>query len=74
MAKGQQVLYKKDNSPIMIPNDVYRFSELWNNDQHTKHYLERIHDTIMILENIIDITKFVKYHSPKNIELLEKLK
>jgi hypothetical protein len=75
MAKGEQVILKKTGKPSMIPNDVYRFPELWNGtDQHTKHYLERIYDTTVILENVIDVSKFTKYHSAKNSELMENLK
>lgn len=58
----------------MIDNDVYRFPELWNGkDQHTKHYLERIFDTTCILENVLNIEQFTKYHSPKKTAELEAL-
>lgn len=75
VVKGEWAFYKKDNSPIMIPNDVYRVPELWNGkDQHIMYYLERIYDTTSILENVIDMTNFIKYHSSKGQKLLETLK
>lgn len=74
MEKGEPVVLKKTGETKKILNDVYRFAELWNNDQHTKHYLTRIFDTATILENIVDVSKFTKYYSPKSTELLEKLK
>jgi DNA polymerase elongation subunit (family B) len=75
MAKGEPVILKKTGQPSMIPNDVYRFPELWNGkDQYVKHYLERIYDTAVILENVVDINKFTKYHSAKGQKLLENLK
>ena len=73
IAKGEPVILKKSGLPSMIPNDVYRVPELWNNDQYVPYYLERIYDTCSILENVIN-NEFTKYHSVKNRALLEKLK
>jgi len=75
MAKGETVVAKKTGEVKMIPNDVYRFPELWNGkDQDTKHYLQRIYDTSSILDNVVDTTKFTKYFSSKKVAELEKLK
>ena len=75
VAKGEVVTAKKTGAVKMIENDVYRYPELWDGkDQHTKHYLERIFSTTVILENIIDITKFPKYYSPKMSKEMEDLK
>ena len=72
--KGEVVIVKKTGLPKMIDNDVYRFPELWNGkDQHTKHYLERIYDTTLILANVLDVKQFTKYHSPKMAAELEAL-
>lgn len=72
--KGEVKVLKKSGLAKMIPNDVYRFPQLWSGDQYAKHYLERIHDTAAILENVVDISKFIKYHSPKQTKALESLK
>jgi len=75
MQKGEPVIVKKTGEVKMIPNDIYRFPELWNGkDQDTKAYLKRIFDTARILENVVDIEKFPKYHSPKQAKALEALK
>lgn len=72
--KGEPVIMKKTGLPKMIPNDVYRFPQLWNADQHTKHYLERVYATTEILANVLDIEQFTKYHSPKKAAELEALR
>lgn len=75
MAKGQPVVLKKTGEVKMIPNDIYRVPELWNGkDQDTMGYLSRVYDTSCILENIMDVTQFNRYASPKKKDLLEKLK
>lgn len=47
--------FSKKGEPSMEANDVYRFPELYKNDQYTKYYLNRVYDTLCILENIVEI-------------------
>ena len=68
--KNGLMFNKKTGQPIMIENDVYRFKELWNKDHNVWHYVERVYKTLVILENVIDIEKFIKYHNVKNRKLL----
>ena len=74
MEKGKPVVLKKTGEVKMIPNDIYRFSELWNGqDQYIEHYLERVFDTMVILSNVVDITKFPRYHQKKDKDLIRNL-
>lgn len=68
--KNGPVFAKKSGQAKMIENRVYRFKELWNNDEDTWHYISRVRATLEILENVIDTEKFVKYHNVKNRKLL----
>lgn len=67
--KGELV-FLKNNKPKMIENQILKFPELYSNDQDTWHYVQRVYDTLCILEKVIDIEKFTKYHLKKNRTLL----
>lgn len=68
-AKGELV-FLKNGEPKMIDNCILRFGDLYNQDHDVWHYVERVYKTLCILENVVDITKFTKYHLKKNRELL----
>jgi hypothetical protein len=68
--KGVPVTYK-DGKPKMIPNCVLREQTLWNNDHDRMHYVKRVFDSIHILENVIDMSKFPNY-TLKNSQILLK--
>lgn len=70
--KGQLV-FLKNSQPKMIDNCILKFAELYNNDHDKWHYVERVYDTLCILEKVLDITKFTKYHLNKNRKLLEEI-
>lgn len=69
--KGAPV-YSKKGEPKMVINTILRFPELWNKDQDTWHYVERIYETLKIFNTVIDLNKFTKYHLKKNQELLNE--
>lgn len=66
MTKGQPEVYKKTGLPVMVPNTVLRYPELWKNDHDVWHYVERVYKTLCILENVIDMDNIVKYHLKSN--------
>lgn len=71
--KGVPVIYKKTGLPKMIPNRILKLPNEWNNDEDKMHYVERVYKTTMILSNVIDESKIIKYHLKKNQNLLDKL-
>jgi DNA polymerase I len=70
--KGEPVFYR-DGRPKMIPNQIVKDVRLYDHDQDRVHYLERVYKTACILENVIDMSDFVKFHGKKNRELLKNL-
>lgn len=72
--KGQPVFYK-DGRPKMIPNNILKDVRLWNKDEDKMHYVGRVYASVQILENVIDIDKFVDYtlkiHSDE-LKILDK--
>jgi DNA polymerase, archaea type len=64
---------KKDGTPIMVENNVYRFPELYNNDHDKYHYVKRVYATLSILENIINMDNFIKYFNKGNRKKLDEL-
>lgn len=68
--KNGPKIVKKTGLPKMIERCVLRVPQLYNNDEDTWHYVERVYKTLVILENVIDIEKFTKYHNTKNRKLL----
>lgn len=73
MEKGMPV-FLKNNVPKMIKNDVYKRLEEWYPGFEDKeHYLTRVYDTLLILENILDKTQFIDYTIKKNKQKLEEL-
>jgi DNA polymerase elongation subunit (family B) len=68
-AKGE-LIFSKKGIPKMIDNCILKFVELYNQDHDKWHYVERVYNTLKILENVIDISQFEKYHLKKNREKL----
>ena len=74
ITKGKPVFIKKTGEPKMIENKVLRFPEAWNKSNHDKwHYVERVWKTMNILNTIVDIDKYPKYHNKTNRSKLEEL-
>jgi DNA polymerase elongation subunit (family B) len=72
ISKGEPQFYK-DGRPKMEVNQVLRNSNNFDGNYDVDHYLGRVYATVKILQNIIDITKFVDYSKPKNLKLRESL-
>lgn len=71
--KGEPV-FLKSGLPKLIENNILRFPELWNGTDHDKlHYVDRVYSTLCILENVLPMDKFIKYHLKGNKALLEAL-
>lgn len=69
IVKGELV-FLKDGTPKMIENTILKFPELYNNDHDKWHYVKRVYMTLNILENIIDIDSYIKYHNKTKRKLL----
>ena len=72
IVKGEPV-FLKNGEPSMVPNNILKCVEDWSNDAYREHYIKRVHDTISILENVLDLTQFIKYHNKSNQKELEEL-
>jgi DNA polymerase elongation subunit (family B) len=70
--KGEPV-FLKSGKPSMVPNYILKCVDDWDNDSYQEHYLKRVYATISILENILDLNKFIKYHNKSNQSLVSKL-
>lgn len=70
--KGLKVYYR-DGTAKMIPNYILRDQRLWNADQDVMHYVERIYDTTLILQNIINMNDFTRYGLKSNRQKLKDL-
>lgn len=71
--KGEQQ-FKKDGSPKFKEDSPLKLTDNWiPGDEDRFHYIDRVHKTAQILENLIDIEQFVKYNNKKNRYLLEDL-
>jgi DNA polymerase elongation subunit (family B) len=63
----------KDLKPKMVDNSILRTRENFRNDVDVPHYLKRVHSTVKILENVVDIKQFVAYHNSGSKKKLEEL-
>jgi hypothetical protein len=72
IVKGELV-FLKNGTPSMIPNNILKCADEWTDDHNKEHYVKRVYMTISILKNLFDIDDFVKYHNKGNIKLLEEL-
>jgi hypothetical protein len=71
-AKGE-LIFSKKGVPKMVENCVLKQTSQWSGDEDKLHYVERVYKTLCILENVIDIPSFTKYHLKKNLPMLEVL-
>ena len=72
ITKGEPV-FLKDGTPKMEENKILKFPELYNNDHDKWHYVKRVHATLCILENVLDMSTLEKYHLKSKRKLLEAL-
>ena len=69
VAKGEPVVYK-NGLPKMIPNRILVQTKDFNVSNYDRmHYVERVYDTVSILQTVLKIELFPKYHL-KNANLL----
>lgn len=69
IAKGEPV-FLKNGTPKMIPNEILKFPELYSKDHAGWHYVERVYKTLNIMDKVIDIDNFTKYHLKSKRKLL----
>jgi DNA polymerase elongation subunit (family B) len=72
VVKGE-LEFLKDGTPKMIPNRILRLVEDYQGTYDLEHYLKRVWNTVNILQNVVDIKTFTKYHLKGNLKLLETL-
>lgn len=74
IVKGEAQFKKDGITPkTKSDNPLKLISEWSSGDEDEFHYIDRVHSTAKILENVIDINQFVKYNNSKNRHLLETL-
>lgn len=71
--KGEVVIIKKTGEPKMIENRVLRMVEDFEGSYDMFHYVERVYNTMKILENVIDMSRLTKYHLVGNQKKFESL-
>lgn len=69
--KGEPVFLKSGEAK-MVPNRILRLVEDFQGSYDLEHYLKRVWMTTKILENVVDIDTFIKYHLKSNLKLLEE--
>jgi hypothetical protein len=75
-SEGDKIwLYVKEDpeKPADVNKKKYTLIEDFDGVLHTWHYVKRVYDTLSILENLIDIKQFTKYHNKTNRSKLEGL-
>lgn len=70
VVKGEPQFYKKTGLPKMEPNSYLKQVQFYNNDADKVHYYGRCYATLSIFENVLDISTFLDYSKPKNLEKL----
>ena len=74
IVKGEPQYYKKTGLPVMVPNKILKLANNWiPGEEDKEHYLLRVYDTLLILENIIDKTNFLDYTIKKNKSALQDM-
>lgn len=69
IAKGEKV-FLKSGEPKMVENRILKCEDEWSGDEDKVHYTKRVYMTLSILENLLDLDKFVKYHNKGNQKLI----
>ena len=72
MLKGEPVTYA-NGEPKMVKNTILKVADNWTNDHDAEHYTQRVYKTLQILENILDLELFTKYHLKSKRDELEEL-
>ncbi len=72
IVKGEPV-FLKSGEPSLIPNNILKLVEDWSGDEYKEHYVKRVYMTLDILKNLVDMSKFIKYHNKSNLKKLEEL-
>lgn len=73
VVKGEPVFSKK-GIPSMVPNKVLKLTKKWIQGEEDKgHYLLRVYDTLLIMENVIPKEQFIDYTLSKNKIVLGEL-
>lgn len=71
VVKGEPQVYKKTGEPVMVDDTALRFGQLFDGNYDKWHYVKRVWATLEILESVIDLKKFDKYHLKSKRKLLE---
>jgi len=70
--KKGELQYYKSGEPKMIQNEILKLCKDWDNDHNKWHYVKRCYQTLSILENVLDISKYKKYHLKTKRHLLDE--
>ena len=70
--KGKPV-FLKNGEPKMVEETALRFPELFDGEYDKWHYVKRVFMTLQILQNVLDMDQFEKYHLKSKRKLLESL-
>lgn len=74
IVKGQPQFYKKTGLPMMVPKTALRFPKLWNGIDHDRmHYVNRVYDTALILDKVVDKDLFIDYNIKRNAKKFKEL-
>lgn len=71
--EGDKVWLYTAIDPEDSKKTILKLAKNWDGDEATEHYLKRVWSTVKILETVLDINEFPKYHLKKNKELLDNL-
>jgi DNA polymerase elongation subunit (family B) len=70
VTKDGPQFYKKTGLPKMEPNSYLKQVQFYSNDADKVHYFGRVYATLSIFEEVLDISTFLDYSKPKNMEKL----
>lgn len=68
--EGDKVWLYTAIDPSDDKNNILKLTKNYSNDSDHWHYVKRVYDTATILENVLDMNEFIKYHNKKNQSLL----
>ena len=72
-SKKGELVFLANGNPKMIENRVLRLVDRWTGTYDIEHMLTRVYETTDILNNVVDMSKIVKYHLKGNRKKLEEL-
>lgn len=70
---GYDIELTKSGKEKQIPKEVLKRPELYDNDIDHLHYIKRVHDTALILQNVLDKELFINYTLKRNKDALNLL-